>query len=1002
MPMESSDGDDGRHIASDRDVHPYPRANPGPVSDGRRPDRAADNRSNVGSTAGAGPTPRSAVLRALSHRDFRLFFAGQFISLIGTWMQGIAQSWLVYRLTGSSVLLGLVGFAGQIPVFLLSPLGGSLADSRSRHRIIIGTQAAAMLLALALAGLTLSGRVQLWHVFALAAMLGIVNAFDIPARQSFLVQLVGRDDLMNAIALNSSMFNGARIIGPAIAGMLVAAIGEGWCFFLNGVSYLAVLAGLMLMHPKPQPARPEGETPLGRIVEGFVFVARTPPIRALLLLLGLVSLAGMPYAVLMPVFADRILHAGARGLGMLMGGLGARGAARGADPGHAARGPWPGTLDRLVGRVLRDRTDRVLALAPLLALDGAAGARGLRHDRRDGGLEHPDPGHGPRRAAGPRDVAVFDDVHGHGALRRPVRRAAGRAVRRPGRRRRRRCGVHHGGDRLRVHAARIAGLRPTTPDRPGDRRRRPHRRRHRGDRIGRGGSLTACTESSPEFEPRACGARASYDDTVPVGVVSPTKDRGDPEPMTRLMTLAILALFAAPAWSGELRVGAAAVPITPPVGIPMAGYYSERGAQGVHDDLHAKAIVIEAGGRAAALVVLDLITTPRALVEEARREIERTTHVRGGDVMISATHSHTGPVVDRNSAFGGQSDLVRSYLAGLPAKIAEAVRQAEARLTPARVSAACGREESIAFNRRYHMADGTVGWNPGKLNPRIIKPAGTIDPEVPVVNFESADGKPLAVYVNYAVHLDNVGEPKISADLPYTLARALADFKGPEMVTVFSAGCCGDVNHIDVRLAGASERLRERRADGHDPRRRGAAHLAATGIRQGGRRRASAPRSSRSRSRRSARPTSRGPARSSRRMDDPKGPRPKFLEMVDAFKMRDVAARQGRPQEVEVQVIALGDEVAWVSLPGEIFVELGLAIKQDSPFRRTIIAELANGAIGYIPARRAYAQGNYEVISARCAEGSGERLVNAALRLLKELHAEAGTAKAGPTAPAAR
>jgi MFS family permease len=265
------------------------------------------------------------VVRALAHRDFRLFLSGQLISLIGTWMQLVAQSWLVYRLTGSSVLLGLVGFAGQIPVFLLAPAGGSLADARSRHRIIIATQAAAMLLAFALAVLTLAGLVQLWHVFVLASLLGIVNAFDIPARQSFLVQLVGRNDLMNAIALNSSMFNGARLVGPAIAGVLVAAIGEGWCFFLNGVSYLAVLAGLLLMHPKPQPQRPSGSTPLGRIVEGFQFAARTAPIRALLFLLGLVSLAGMPYSVLMPIFADKILHAGARGLGLLMGaaGLGA-------------------------------------------------------------------------------------------------------------------------------------------------------------------------------------------------------------------------------------------------------------------------------------------------------------------------------------------------------------------------------------------------------------------------------------------------------------------------------------------------------------------------------------------------------------------------------------------------------------------------------------------------------------------------------------------------------
>jgi hypothetical protein len=441
-----------------------------------------------------------------------------------------------------------------------------------------------------------------------------------------------------------------------------------------------------------------------------------------------------------------------------------------------------------------------------------------------------------------------------------------------------------------------------------------------------------------------------------------------------------------------MRVGSAAVPITPPLGIPMAGYYSERGAEGVHDELHAKAVVVESGRRAAALVVLDLITTPRALVEEARREIERTTRVRGADVMISATHTHTGPLLDRNNAFGGRSDAVRDYLSALPGKIAEAVRRAEARLGPARALAACGREDSIAFNRRYHMKDGTVGWNPGKLNLGIVKPAGTIDPEVPVVYFESEGGQPLAAYVNYAVHLDNVGEARISADLPFTLARALADFKGPEMVTVFSAGCCGDVNHIDVRW-------REPQRGQANAARMGTI-LAAEVLRTWPRLEPVEADAVRARSAivPLALPAiSEADVARSReviaRLEDPKAPRPKFLEMVDAFKTRDVAGRRGRPLEVEVQVIALGDELAWVALPGEIFVELGLAIKQDSPFRRTIIAELADGAIGYIPARRAYAQGNYEVVSARCAEGSGERLVDAALRLLKELHAEPGAVK---------
>jgi MFS family permease len=271
---------------------------------------------------GAGGRQLPVTLRALRHRNFQLFFSGQLISLVGTWMQNIAQSWLVYRLTGSSLWLGAIGFAGQIPVFLIAPLGGVAADRHDRQRVVIGTQISSMILALILAALTLSGRVQKWHIFVLATLLGVVNAFDIPARQSFLVDMVGKDDLMNAIALNSSMFNGARIIGPAIAGVLVATIGEGWCFFANGASYVAVIIGLMLMRVNTSRKPASGASPLGHMAEGFRFVIAAAPIRTLLLLLGLVSLVAMPYTVLMPVFADRILHGGARGLGILMGATG--------------------------------------------------------------------------------------------------------------------------------------------------------------------------------------------------------------------------------------------------------------------------------------------------------------------------------------------------------------------------------------------------------------------------------------------------------------------------------------------------------------------------------------------------------------------------------------------------------------------------------------------------------------------------------------------------------
>jgi MFS family permease len=273
--------------------------------------------------------PLPATLRALRYRNFRLFFGGQIISLVGTWMQTIAQSWLVYRMTGSAALLGAVGFASQIPVFLLSPAGGIAADRYSRRNIVVATQISAMALASILAALTLFGRVRIWHIFVLSALMGVVNSFDIPARQAFLVEMVGRGDLMNAIALNSSMFNASRVVGPAVAGILVATIGEGWCFFANAVSYSAVIAGLLLMTVERRQPTQTPASPLENLAEGFRFVIANQPVRAILLLLGVVSITGMPYSVLMPVFADQILHGGAKALGWLSAvtGIGAISAA---------------------------------------------------------------------------------------------------------------------------------------------------------------------------------------------------------------------------------------------------------------------------------------------------------------------------------------------------------------------------------------------------------------------------------------------------------------------------------------------------------------------------------------------------------------------------------------------------------------------------------------------------------------------------------------------------
>jgi MFS family permease len=262
------------------------------------------------------------ALRSLRARNYRLFIGGQLISLVGTWMQTVAQSWLVYRMTDSGAMLGLIGFAGQIPVFVLAPLGGVIADRFDRRRVLIGTQSTMMVLALTLAGLTLSGVIEVWQIFVLASLLGLANAFDIPARQAFIVQMVYRDDLVNAIALNSSMVNGARIVGPAVAGIVVAAVGEGWCFLLNGLSYIAVLTALVSMRITSRRQSHVSISAWASIVEGFAFAWHTTPVRALLLLLGLVSLMGMPYTVLMPIFADRILQGGPDAYGLLMSSSG--------------------------------------------------------------------------------------------------------------------------------------------------------------------------------------------------------------------------------------------------------------------------------------------------------------------------------------------------------------------------------------------------------------------------------------------------------------------------------------------------------------------------------------------------------------------------------------------------------------------------------------------------------------------------------------------------------
>lgn len=309
------------------------------------------------SSKAPGDSTLKAMGRALLHRNYRLFFFGQGVSLIGTWLTRVATSWLVYRLTNSALMLGLVSFAGQIPTFLLAPFGGVLVDRWDRHRMLVITQALAMVQSALLAFFSLTHTITVTHVLALSAFQGVINAFDTPARQAFVVEMVeDRADLPNAIALNSSMVNAARLLGPSVAGVLIAAVGEGTCFLIDAISYLAVLASLLMMRLRPAAPTVARSRILVDLKEGLRYVASFAPIRAILLLLALVSLAGVPYAVLMPIFAARILGGGPHSLGLLMGASG---------------------IGAVAGALLLASRRSVLGLGRMLVIAGALFGAGL-------------------------------------------------------------------------------------------------------------------------------------------------------------------------------------------------------------------------------------------------------------------------------------------------------------------------------------------------------------------------------------------------------------------------------------------------------------------------------------------------------------------------------------------------------------------------------------------------------------------------------------------------
>ncbi len=276
-----------------------------------------DTELNGESTGGAEQPRRASTFAAFRHRNFRLYAMGMLVSMAGSWMQIIAQGWLVYQISGSEWTLGLVGFASAIPALIISPWAGVIIDRVPRRAILYGTQTAAMLFAFILAYLTFTGQVQVWHIVALAVGIGVVNAFDAPTRQAFVVEMVGRDDLPNAIVVNSMIFNGARIVGPAFGGLLLAWLGAGWCFLINGISFMGVLVALFLMQLAPYARRVRLESPWGQLKDGLIYVQQRADLRGILLQAGIFGVFGVSYSTVLPAYVDRVLHVGPAAYGMI-------------------------------------------------------------------------------------------------------------------------------------------------------------------------------------------------------------------------------------------------------------------------------------------------------------------------------------------------------------------------------------------------------------------------------------------------------------------------------------------------------------------------------------------------------------------------------------------------------------------------------------------------------------------------------------------------------------
>jgi hypothetical protein len=445
---------------------------------------------------------------------------------------------------------------------------------------------------------------------------------------------------------------------------------------------------------------------------------------------------------------------------------------------------------------------------------------------------------------------------------------------------------------------------------------------------------------------------------------------------------------ARPGADAPLEAGLAVIDITPPVPYRMSGYFNERLSTGVKDPLQAKALVFRQGELQAALVLCDLVGMSPEVVRRARARIEQNCGVPPSRVSIAATHSHTGPLYfgalrehwhrKRIAAEGADSYERIDYPAQLEETLVAVVEQARQRLRPVVLRRGAATETRLSFNRRFHMRDGSVRFNPGQLNPDIVRPAGPIDPQVGLLSLQFAgEPRPAAVLVNFALHLDTVGGTLYSADYPRHLEDRLRAIHGPDFVSLFGAGACGDINHIDVTIRGrrSAEEIGALLAETVEAGLSELAPIARPSLAVAHRvvdvplQRYTADEIAEAR-------------RQIQRVDDPQLP---FLDRVRAYKILAVELRGSDTLPLEVHAFRLDDETAIVTLPGEVFVELGLAIKQGSPFDNTLVIELANDAPGYLPTQKAFVEGSYETVNSRAMPGSGEQLVAAALELLRQL-----------------